>query len=284
VLQLLNHRLGAFSAEDVEFLAELGSPFAIGLTTARLHREIVERERMQEELRLAAEIQRTLQPRDWGQIPGLALESLSRPCREVGGDYHDLIPTDRNGRFWLTVADISGKGVSAGLIASNVQAYLWSRRSDGRPLQRVVAEGSELLYRLTRGRKFATAILAEWNPPARTLSWVNAGHVPLLLRRGDTVTAIEATGRPMGLLPGEHYSCARRELLPGDLFLVCTDGVLEAGISGPQGELGLERLDACLRRASSAATAVAEVDEELRRHLGDEAPDDDVTVLCGECL
>lgn len=284
VLQLLNHRGRGFSEEDVEFLAELGVPFAIALTTARLHGEIVARERYREELRLAADIQRALQPARRSVVPGLSLETLTRPSLEVGGDYHDVIPCGDGRRWWLVVADISGKGVSAGLIASNVQAYLWSRRNDRRRLERIVGEGNELLHTLARGRKFATVALVEWRPASRSVQWVGAGHPPVLLRRDGEVRQLEATGLPMGLLADQSYGCGRIRLRPGDLLLLYTDGVFEAGALSDVGELGLERLEASFAAAVDARDAVDRVSETLADHLGDRRAEDDVTVLCAECV
>jgi phosphoserine phosphatase RsbU/P len=283
VLQLLNHSGAGFSAADVAFLAELGVPFAIALTTARLHREIVERERFREELRLAAEIQRTLQPRDRAIIPGLELETYSRPCLEVGGDYYDVVPSSAGDRVWLVVADISGKGVAAGLIASNVQAYLWSRRDDRRGLERVIAEGNDLLYRLTRGRKYATLVVAEWRPSSRTLTWVNAGHPPLLIRHAGSLFPFEATGRPIGLLPDQSYTSRTYTLERDDLFLLYTDGVVEAGVSAPVGELGLERLMEQVAPLVGPAAVVAAVAHGIDAHLDGAAAEDDVTMLCARC-
>lgn len=283
VLQLLNHREAGFSRADVEFLAELGVPFAVALTTARLHREIVARERSQEELRLAAEIQRTLLPDALVEVPGLELERLIRPSREVGGDYWDVIPTGDGEHWWLVVADISGKGVAAGLIASNVQAYFWSRRGDRRSLDRVVAEGNDLLFRLTRGRKYATLVVAEWEPATRTLRWVSAGHPPVFLRRRGGVSSLGATGRPIGLLPDQSYEVGELVLAPGDTLLLHTDGVFEAGMGGDGGEYGLERVARCLDSGGSAAEVVRRLADDLRRHLGNGEPDDDLTVVCARC-
>lgn len=284
VLQLLNHRGRGFTGDDVEFLEELAVPFAIALTTARLHRDIVARERMTEELRLAAEIQRTLRPRNLGGIPGLELEALVRPCREVGGDYYDVIPAGTAGRWWLVMADISGKGVSAGLIASNVQAYMWSRRGDRRSLPRVVEEGNDLLYQLTQGRKYATLAVLEWHPADRRLSWVNAGHPPVLLCHSGVVEELGATGRPIGLLPDQTYQMSSRVLEPGDLLMLYTDGVHEAGMGSTTGEFGFERLAKCFAAASSASGVVGRLAEDLAVHLDQHAPDDDVTVLCARVL
>jgi len=283
VLQLLNHRDDGFSSDDVSFLGELGVTFAIALNTARLHREIVDRERSAEELRLAAEIQRTLLPRSQVEVPGLELRVLFRPSREVGGDYYDLIPSRIDDHWWLTVADISGKGVSAGLIASNLQAVLWSRRDDRQSLRSILASSNDILYRLTRGRKFATMALTEWSPATRVLTWVNAGHPPILVAHRGEVAALEASGPPVGLLPDQSYDCGSIDLEPGDIFLLYTDGVVEAGVGAPQGEFGIERVASCVRGAESAEGLMERLVSELGQHLGDESPDDDVTVLCARC-
>jgi phosphoserine phosphatase RsbU/P len=283
VLQLLNHRGEGFSRADVGFLAELGVTFAIALATARMHREIVERERMAQEVKLAAEIQRTLLPTDFSTVPGLELVARFQPSFEVGGDYYDVIPTER-GSFWLVIADISGKGVAAGLIASNVQAYLWSRRADPRPLEVILREGNDLLYRLTKGRKYATAFVAEWRPVGRTLTWVGAGHPPMLLRREGAIRHLDATGGPLGLLPGLDYTSGSITLAAGDTFLMCTDGVFEAGVEAGLEDFGVERTEACFTGAATAGEVAAAVAAALDRYLAGAHPHDDVTMLCARCL
>ena len=280
VLQLLNHHRGHFDREDVEFLEELGVPFALALTTARLHREIVRRERMEEELRLAGEIQRTLRPRELDSVPGLVLASWDVPCREVGGDYYDVIPARQGSRWWLVMADISGKGVSAGLIASNLQAYLWSRRDDRRSLRRIVAESNDLLCRLARGHKFATLILAEWDPEDRSLRWIGAGHPPMLLLRDDRVLPLEGTGPPVGLIPGARWEEGRIGLREGDVVLMYTDGVPEAGMVGKDEEFGQERLERLVRGAGSCSGVLGRLREALETFQGSEEYEDDVTALC----
>ncbi len=280
VLQLLNHHRGHFDAEDVEFLEELGVPFALGLTTARLHREIVRRERMEEELRLAGEIQRTLRPRELGDVPGLELASWDVPCREVGGDYYDVIPARGGSRWWLVMADISGKGVSAGLIASNLQAYLWSRRDDRRSLRRIVAESNDLLCRLARGHKFATLVLAEWDPEDRTLRWIGAGHPPMLVLRGEEVLLLESTGCPVGLIPGSTWEEGRVTLRQGDVVLMYTDGVPEAGMGELDEEFGQERLVEAVRGATSCSEVLHRMRRAVEAFQGSAEFDDDVTALC----
>jgi len=279
VLQLLNKRRGRFSREDVTFLAGLGAPFALALTTAKLHREIVAREKTAQELKLAAEIQRTLQPRDLSAVGGLDVTALFRPSREVGGDYFDCIPSAR-GTWWLVLADVSGKGVSSAIIASNVQAYLWSRRNDGRPIEAVVAEGSELLHHLAQGRKYSTLFLAEWDPSKRQMRWVNAGHPPAMLRRGGRVERLGATGPPMGLLAGMAYAAERRALAPGDTVLLFTDGVSEAGEGTRAGEFGLDRVEQILGGLRPEVDPALAVATAVDKHLRGRPAGDDITLLC----
>jgi serine phosphatase RsbU (regulator of sigma subunit) len=284
VLQLLNHREGGFGESDVSFLEELAVPFAVALTTARMHREIIVKHRLDEELRMAGEIQRALRPRDIGQLPGLELHTLIRPCREVGGDYWDVIPRGDSGRWWLVLADVSGKGVSAGLIASNVQAFLWSRRCDRQSLSAIVVEANELLLRLTDGIKYATLALVEWDPATDWLRWVNAGHPPMLLRRGRRVVSLEATGPPVGLLSDQRYETRRNRLRPGDTLLLYTDGVLEAGIERDASEFGVEGICASLRSSEGCRETVEQLAEAVQDHLAGTPPGDDITVVCARRL
>jgi sigma-B regulation protein RsbU (phosphoserine phosphatase) len=279
VLQLLNHREGGFSEADIDFLAELGVPFAIALTTADLHREIVAREQLRREVCLAAEIQRALQPEGRAVIPGLEIEVLSEPCHEVGGDYWDVIPVDDD-RWWIVVADVSGKGVPAGLVASNIQACLWTRRSGSDPLTSVVADMNGILCRLTRGRKYATLVAAEWNSTRETLTWVSAGHPPLFLKHDGAVQGFSATGRPVGLLPDQVYGSESAVLREGDTVLLYTDGILEAGGLTGREEFGLEKIRGFLEEGGGPRDVIERLTVALDSHLDDGEREDDVTLVC----
>ncbi len=278
VLQLLNKRRGTFSRDDVTFLADLGAPFALALATARLHLEIVARERLQKEMKLAADIQRTLQPGDLSGVPGLDISAIFQPCLEVGGDYYDCIPTDR-GTWWLVVADVSGKGVASAIIASNVQAYLWSRRNDARGLELVVSEGNDLLHHLAQGRKYATLVLVEWDPASRQMRWVNAGHPPPMVQRKGNVQRLEATGPPMGLLPDMRYSSQECVLRAGDALVLYTDGVSEAGEGSAAEEFGLDRVERLVQNLSPGEDASRALAAAVADHLGAAQASDDITIL-----
>lgn len=282
VLQLLNHRDGRFRSGDVEFLAELGVPFAVALATARLHEEIVLREKLAEEVRVAGTIQQNLHPKELA-APGLELAARFQPSRGVGGDYYDLIPA-RHGRYWLVMADVSGKGIPAALIASHVQSFLWSRRFDRRPLERIAAEGNELLHHFTQGKKYATVVLAEWSPIRRTLTYVNAGHPPVLVRRGEAIEQLGSTGAPLGLMPGLPLRSATTSLSCDDTLLLYTDGVNEAGAELDIEEFGIQRLTAVMRDVARPQDLLDAVSAALTAYLGDNLPHDDVTMMAVRCL
>ena len=279
VLQLLNRRRGDFSRADVEFLAELGVPFAIALTTAHLHAEIVVREQLSREMKLAAEIQRTLQPAHRAEIPGLEITVLATPSREVGGDYWDVIPIGE-GRWWIIVADVSGKGVAAGMVASNLQACLWSRRSDEAPLTAVTASVNDLLCRLTRGRKYATLAVIEWDASRECLTLVNAGHLPIFLKRDGEIEEYGATGRPIGLLTDQTYEEVKIDLRRNDTTLLYTDGLYEAGYELEAGEFGFDRIRECLAVADGPREVIESLETALAEHLAGRDVGDDVTLLC----
>jgi sigma-B regulation protein RsbU (phosphoserine phosphatase) len=279
VLQLLNHKSGGFSKNDIDFLAELGVPFAIALTTANLHSEIVAREQLRREVHLAAEIQRALQPLGRAAIPGLEIEVLFRPCHEVGGDYWDVIPVDEN-RWWIVVADVSGKGVPAGLVASNIQAVLWARRTGSDPLTTVISDVNEILCRLTRGRKYATLVAGEWCSEDETLTWVSAGHPPLLVEHGGRVEEFGATGKPVGLLTDQSYGSETASFAEGDTALLYSDGLLEAGGIDGSDEFGLDRIRASVPGEGGPRGVIERLQAALADHLGGGAPEDDVTLVC----
>ncbi|MEJ2368615.1 MAG: SpoIIE family protein phosphatase [Acidobacteriota bacterium] len=283
VLQLVNHRKDHFTREDIKFLSELAVPFAIALTSAKLHSEIVAQEKTKQELRLAADIQRTLLPRDLSVVPGLELQAEFQPCFEVAGDYYDLIPTQR-GSWWLVLGDVSGKGVASAMIASNIQAFLWSRRKDDKHLSEIASEANELLCTLARGRKYITMILAEWRPGRKHLTWVNAGHPPMLLRSSGRVRRLAATGVPLGLLSGQCYSQDEAVLSGSDQFLMVSDGVTEAGEISRGEEFGLDRVVQCLKQDLSCEDLANDLARKVSLFRRGAPAQDDLTILCGRCI
>jgi serine phosphatase RsbU (regulator of sigma subunit) len=147
-------------------------------------------------------------------------------------------------------------------------------------LTEVVVDINGLLCRLTRGRKYATLVICEWNQKKHTLTWVGAGHPPLLIEAAGGVREYASTGPPVGLLEDGTYGRHTVHLDEGDTVLLYTDGLLEAGGEEGGEEFGVSRIGSGLSQGGGTAAVVARLQEALGAHLGDADPSDDVTILC----
>jgi sigma-B regulation protein RsbU (phosphoserine phosphatase) len=240
VLQLLNKTNGVFGPRDLEFLSGISDHMAIAMENATLHMELLEKQRMEQELALGREIQSRLLPSAPVDVRGVELGALSLPCYEVGGDYFDFLELP-DGDLGLAIGDVSGKGVSAALIMSSVQAALRVAAPIEDDLARLVARLNALIFRSATGRKYATFFFARYTPSTGLLRYVNAGHNPPYVVTANTLTEIGSTGRPIGLLPESSYTEGTIELPPGSTLFLYTDGLNEA--ADPEDvEFGNDRL------------------------------------------
>lgn len=248
--------VGPFPAADRRTLGLFANQAAIALENARLHLQALEKERLEREMHLAADIQRRILPREAPPVPGYDLVGWNRPARQIGGDYYDLFQR-QDGRLGLVVGDVSGKGMPAALMVSTLHSALHL-------LLDQAGFGPELFERLNRhvlessaSNKFITLFLAVLDPASGRLDYLNAGHNPaLLLRRGPAgdgtaappteVEELGATGLPIGVLPGSRFQARSAILGPGDLLCIYSDGITEAESPADE-EFGTARLLALLR-------------------------------------
>ena len=228
VLQLLNRKDGPFSQADLAFLNSLSEHMALAIENTILHRRSLERDRMERELRLGRDIQSRLFPEAPDLAPGLDVAALCVPCYEVGGDCYDFIPLD-GGRLGLSIGDVSGKGVAAALVMSSLQTALRMAAPLIAEPASLMTQLNSLIHGLTGGHKYATFFYGAYDPRTGHLDYVNAGHVPPLLVHGGKALPLGPTGRPIGLFPENPLQTRRVTLEPGDVLLLCTDGILEAG-------------------------------------------------------
>jgi phosphoserine phosphatase RsbU/P len=227
VLQLLNKTNGSFGPRDLEFLSGISDHMAIAMENATLHMELLEKQRMEEELKLGREIQSRLLPSAPVDVRGVELAAFSLPCYEVGGDYFDFLELP-DGDLGLAIGDVSGKGVSAALIMSSVQAALRVAAPIEDDLARLVARLNALIFRSARGRKYATFFFGRYTPSTGVLRYVNAGHNPPYIATAEGLTEIDSTGRPIGILPESSYTEGTIELPQGSTLFLYTDGLNEA--------------------------------------------------------
>lgn len=228
VLQLLNKQGGNFDAEDVDFLQSLSVHAAIALENARLHRESLERQRMEQELTLARSIQRGLIPDKPPELDGFEIAVRYESSLQVGGDYYDfLIP--RPNTFVFVVADVEGTGVAAAMIMSNLQATLHAVFMHLHSLEGIVYTLNESLVQSARSKKFMTLFLGLVDLDSLGLHYINAGHVPPVVVRPQGEPAfLKEGGMVLGVFPGQRYERGYVKLESGDVILACTDGITEA--------------------------------------------------------
>jgi len=255
LLQLLNKTDGAFGSGDLEFLNGISDHMAIAMENATLHMELLEKQRMEEELRLGREIQSRLLPQPPIDVVDTELAALSLPCYEVGGDYYDFLELP-DGELGLAIGDVSGKGVSAALIMSCVQAALRVAAPIEDDLARLVQRLNALIYRSARGKKYATFFFARYTPTSGLLRYVNAGHNPPFLATKEGLEELSSTGKPIGILPDSTYHERAVEIPPGATLFLYTDGLNEA-CDPDEEEYGYDRLRALF--TSEHLAGVAEV-------------------------
>lgn len=229
VLQAINYLgEGTFPESEIPLFQRLADQAAISLERERLFHEYVEKQKMEEQLNLARDIQRHLWPRHLPNLPGYSIIGQSKPALEVGGDYYDFIPLE-DGKFAFVVGDVSGKGVGAGLIMATLRATLRTQFAQHTDIDRAMMLVNKAVTNDTRPTEFVTMFLAILDPITHVLSYVNAGHNPPYIVDVDgTLTELKAGGPVVGIMHPMFFESRQVEMKPGSVLLLYTDGVTEA--------------------------------------------------------
>jgi len=239
-----------------------------GLMNGMLTSEFVRKTQLEADQIAARQIQQTLQPGKPDDLPGYQIETFYKPFREVGGDYFDVIELAGK-RTLFAVADVSGKGMPAALLAANIQALVRSGANfEADPLA-LARQINRHLCRYTPADRFATAVFIVLNRDSGELTYVNAGHNAPILFGSGSATALEATGMPLGLFPQAAYEARTALLPPGGALLIFTDGLTDS-ISGENAE---NRLRCALADTSGRTMSI------LKSLVDPEFNEDDVTIL-----
>ena len=266
VLQLLNQTTdGKFSKKDEEFLNKLSGHMAMALENARLHREALEKQRMERDLAVARQIQRSLLPEHPPILQGYDIAVLNEPCFECGGDYYDFLNLGPQ-TLLAVIADVEGKGVGSALVMSNLQATLRALAMHLHSLEVLMLSLNEMIYNDTKSEKFLSCFLGLIDTRRNGLHYINAGHCPPLVIRSKDGSHEELStgGTVIGLFPESQYQRGSVQLEPGDILVCCTDGITEA--ANPNGdEFGVEGLAGCVasHRTRPAQQIVDAVLEEV---------------------
>jgi sigma-B regulation protein RsbU (phosphoserine phosphatase) len=243
----------AYTDDELAFAGALANQAIVALENAWLIEETIEKRRLEEELAIASAIQSRLFPKRLPDVEGYELAARSTPTRHVGGDYYDAIELG-DGRVLIAIADVSGKGVPAALLMSNVQASLRALAGPTMDLAANAGKISEIIYSNTDFNKYATFFYGILDPSSHVLAYTNAGHnPPMLLRASGEIETLDAGGLPVGLMPGSTYESAAVTIGAGDVLVLYTDGITEA-VDTANEEFETERLERLVRDGASLAS------------------------------
>ncbi len=274
----------SFEDSEVELAQTIASQLSVAIENARwLERE---RERIEEELSTARQIQLSLLPVTVPDIPGVDMAGFSHPARQVGGDFFNYFPFDA-ASLGIAVGDVSGKGMKAALMMALSVGLLTTKVRKEMPPSELLATLNVDLQPHTKRNWMNTALSyitlrrSDTDSSAWELRAANAGLVaPLFRTHTGALKWLELCGLPLGMADSVEYEELHQSLVPGDMLLLCSDGVVEA-VNTQEEMYGTERLAACLRSVSDyrAQLVLKYIIEDVQRFVGDAEAADDITVV-----
>jgi serine phosphatase RsbU (regulator of sigma subunit) len=286
VIQVVNRLDGSmFSEEDLRFMSLLVEQAGLAIYNARLHAERLERQRSQEQIKIARNIQLRLLPSKLPEIPGIAVGAQYDAAQEVGGDYYDIYRIDHD-HLGLIVFDVAGKGVPGALLMAITATFLKMAAPRSQSPAWVLNEVNAALSAESHRGLFVTAIYGVLKISTGELQLCSAGHPAALIIRNDGAVceSIKPRGAALGLLRPNRFRTsleqATLKLAPGDTLLLYTDGVLEARNAEAE-EFDADRLEEIAKAQSrhGPRKLTEEIIGAVREHAGDEPQYDDTTVL-----
>ena len=283
VLRAYMDRVHAFSAFDVALMEAVASQVAAAIVNARLRRDAREADRLERQVKLAAEVQRRMIPARSPDQDRYAFGCIYEPSSDLGGDFYDFqeLPT---GDICVVIADVVGKGVPASLTMASARSALRTHAPRAADLNELMQEVNMRLCEDTLVGEFVTAFYCVLGADGRRLRYCNAGHEPLLLLRGGAIQRLDVGGPVLGIDPNAEYEWAETELLPGDLLVLVTDGIVEA-MNYDDESYGRDRLHASIRLHGAMAPDLPteliakQLLWDVRRFAGLAKMSDDITLV-----
>lgn len=279
VLSAFNKRGSeGFTESDQRLLTIIAAQSAQVIENARLGEEEKALQLMQQELKMANDIQLKLLPRKPPAIPGFQIAGRSLPASNVGGDYYDFY---RSGdRYAICLGDVSGKGMPAALLMACVQATIRGQTLVESSVANCLERSNRLLYEITDSDKFVTLFFALLDPAERRLYYSNAGHNPPILLSDKEALPLDVGGPVLSILPASPYQEAQLELRSGDLLVIYSDGFSEA-MNRRFEEFGEDRLLEVVKahRGLPPDALIEEAFKSVKQHTGDAPQTDDMTIV-----
>jgi phosphoserine phosphatase RsbU/P len=273
-------QLNAFGQNDLEVLRFFADAAAISIEKAMLHRNLLEKQLMDEQLKTASAIQARLIPENAPKIPGYDISGIYIPADEIGGDYFDYIPL-KDGELGIALADVSGHGVPAALVMSAFRALLRTHAQGSADPASTCRYINTLLPEISGDADFVTAIYGILDPRDGTFNHTNCGHHPILcMRANGEAERLKQSGPALGIFNEPIYENFKISLNRGDALIFFTDGIVES--QNQEGEtFGNKRLIEILNaiQDQSAQTMTSTVIQTVNEFCGKDIFMDDVTLL-----
>lgn len=272
--------LEQFSDEDLRLLTLLSNLAAVKIENAKLFEQALEKEKMEKELALAAQIQRDFLPKGQPECKNFEIAGTNLPCYQVGGDYYDFIDIDSS-HLGIVIADVSGKGVSASLLMASLRAALHSEINPNYKLEEMASKLNNFIHRSSSSNNFITFFFCEVNKDSGQLRFINAGHnPPLILDKKGKIRRLESCGFCLGMFPSVTYEMKKVNLSPGEIVLLFTDGITE-GRNKEKEEFTEKRLIKIMQKHSklSAQKLLEKVQKEVNLFTAGTDQMDDMTLV-----
>ena len=271
-----------YSTDDRRLLTTLAAQAAPAIRVAQLVREqaheAAERERMEQEMRVATLIQQQFLPRELPNLPQWQIAAYYGPARAVGGDFYDFIEMP-GGRIGIAVGDVTDKGVPAALVMARTHSILRAEASRSDSPGAILARANELLVPEMPARMFVTCLFAILDPETGHIVLANAGHNLPYIRTDDGVVELRATGMPLGLMADTRYEETEGVIAPGSNVLLYSDGLVEAHDQGQQ-MFGFPRLREAMTVDDAGSELLDRLLEDLHSFTGpDWEQEDDITLV-----
>jgi serine phosphatase RsbU (regulator of sigma subunit)/pSer/pThr/pTyr-binding forkhead associated (FHA) protein len=285
IIQLDTSDRRQFNEDDLDVLAAVASQAAISVQNASMLESLLERERLNRDLKIAEQVQKRFLPQEVPTVAGYEFFAHYQPTYEVGGDYYDFVPLSAD-RMALALGDVSGKGVAAALMmakfSGDTRYCIFAEDAPAATASRL----NGLLCAAGIEDKFITLSLSVLDAPRRTLTLTSAGHTPVLIRRADgrvDEIGLEVSGVPLGIMEDSVYQEIEVQLSQGDVVVIYSDGVTDARSPGEElyDSQSNHRLLKRVAQSSGGPVNVGRaILQDIREFSAGRSQADDITLVC----
>ena len=282
VLQVLNKFSGQFDPWDHQLVETFGAQIGVAVQRQLLLEHYAEKQKIQRDLNIAREIQKGLLPQENLDVDGFDVSGWNKPADETGGDCFDYLPLP-DGYIAITIADATGHGIGPALMIAECRALFRATSSLSQDLTEITNRVNRLLHEDLPDDKFVTAFFGLLHPASHTLSYISAGHGPLIKYTfaDDRIELLGANGVPLGIMPDFDWSePVSFTMTPGDMMVLITDGFFEWQNASKE-QFGIERVNQVIRenRSRPSAEIIQRLHAAVRAFAGDCPQDDDLTAV-----